>query len=291
MTDFKQIKNIAEKIKLKILRTSFSFFYYRPSSHPYISGDGFRAMADHIYDDIEKCNATKIKNGDIVFLKTDLIVEWFENIHPLIGVRYTLITHNSDAVVGPNETKYIDSKIIRWFAQNNVIAHPKVTPIPIGIENRRLFMHGWMLEKMAQKLKSKNTPKKDRILFGFNVQTNTNERTSAMNALRNILAADEIKGRFEIDTYFELLNTYKFVVSPEGNGPDCIRTYEAIILGVVPIIKNTSNNQVLIQHTLPILLVDQWSDVGSRYKGYDIEVKSDITMFDYWEKIIKKKNE
>jgi hypothetical protein len=243
-------------------------------------------MAQHIYDETGMCDAQKIKDGEIVFVKTDMIDSWFKNFHPTINCRYKLITHNSDHVVGENESKYIDDKIIKWFAQNNTFFHKKIVPIPIGIENRKWFMNGWALEKFVQRAKDLFSERKNRILVGFNVSTNPNERTVALNSLRQCSIADEIKDRITPDEYFKLLNTYKFVASPEGNGPDCIRTWEAMILGVVPIIRDVSNNQILSQNLLPVVLIKDWNDVELECGKYDSKPKSDITMFDYWKNII-----
>ena len=34
-----------------------------------------------------------------------------------------------------------------------------------------------------------------------------------------------------------MLSKYKFIISPEGNGIDCHRHYEAILCGCIPIIE------------------------------------------------------
>jgi hypothetical protein len=52
----------------------------RPDSYPYITGDGFRQMANHIYDESKKCRPKDIKDGQIVFLRSDMINDWFKNI-------------------------------------------------------------------------------------------------------------------------------------------------------------------------------------------------------------------
>ena len=52
---------------------------YRPTSLPYVSGDGFRRLADHIFDETQSINPKKIKYQDIVFIRSDLI-----KIYPLL---------------------------------------------------------------------------------------------------------------------------------------------------------------------------------------------------------------
>ena len=54
-------------------------------------------------------------------------------------------------------------------------------------------------------------------------------------------------------------SNYAFVISPHGNGYDCHRTWEALILGCIPIVK-TSAIDVLYED-LPVLIVSDWKDV------------------------------
>jgi hypothetical protein len=49
------------------------------------------------------------------------------------------------------------------------------------------------------------------------------------------------------------------VVSPEGIGMDCHRTWEALLLGCIPIVKR--NGIASLYSSLPILIVDDWSEV------------------------------
>jgi hypothetical protein len=48
----------------------------------------------------------------------------------------------------------------------------------------------------------------------------------------------------------------QFVVSPQGNGIDCHRTWEAMALGCIPIVKSHELDPLLSQ--FPILIVPDW---------------------------------
>ena len=50
-----------------------------------------------------------------------------------------------------------------------------------------------------------------------------------------------------------------FVISPPGNGIDCHRTWEAIALGAVPVVKTGTLAKSLINY-LPIHEVDNWEE-------------------------------
>eukprot|EP00796_Vickermania_ingenoplastis_P002563 gene2563-biopygen2054 len=45
--------------------------------------------------------------------------------------------------------------------------------------------------------------------------------------------------------YFNISQQYNFVISPPGNGYDCYRTYEALSLGLIPILLDPNNNNVV----------------------------------------------
>jgi hypothetical protein len=52
---------------------------------------------------------------------------------------------------------------------------------------------------------------------------------------------------------------FAFVISPHGNGLDCHRTWEALVLGCIPIVKASSID--CVYENLPVLIVRDWSDI------------------------------
>lgn len=58
--------------------------------------------------------------------------------------------------------------------------------------------------------------------------------------------------------------TYKFALSPPGNGIDCHRTWEMILVGVLPVMRKTAIDSVFgsLVDTGAVLLLDQWSDLN-----------------------------
>jgi hypothetical protein len=91
------------------------------------------------------------------------------------------------------------------------------------------------------------------------------------------------------DTW-RLTTKYAFVLSPYGNGMDCHRTWEAIILGSIPIIK--SKEFKLMFEDLPVLNVENWTDINKKLLDDTIErFKTKIFNYDkltmnYWKNII-----
>lgn len=64
--------------------------------------------------------------------------------------------------------------------------------------------------------------------------------------------------------YFKLLPQYKFVISPEGNGIDCHRHYEALLAGCIPIVEWNENIQNKYGNC-PILYTKDYSEITEEY--------------------------
>jgi hypothetical protein len=78
------------------------------------------------------------------------------------------------------------------------------------------------------------------------------------------LAKNSIFNEKFTDDYFTNLLNYKFVISPEGNGIDCHRHYEALIAGCIPIIEKNP----LIEEKYkgcPILYTTDYSEINEEY--------------------------
>ena len=149
-------KTLIKKIYFKLKRRVINYllhkytFIYRPSSRPYISGDTFRKISDHIYDESKKMNPLKVKKNDIVFISNTLVDSFFIEIHPFINNEYILISHNSDRNITQEEIKYMDNKILHWFAQNMEGKNNKTSVISIGLENLRYQLKGVLSELLLQ---------------------------------------------------------------------------------------------------------------------------------------------
>lgn len=64
--------------------------------------------------------------------------------------------------------------------------------------------------------------------------------------------------------YFRTLSDYKFVISPEGNGIDCHRHYEALIAGCIPIVENHPGIAEKYRGC-PVLFTDDYSEITEEY--------------------------
>lgn len=120
------------------------------------------------------------------------------------------------------------------------------------------------------------------VLCAINPNTDMRRRPIGINRHRVLqtLAANGIRNQsIPQDTYFGILPSYKFVVSPEGNGIDCHRHYEALIAGCIPIVeRNALTEQKYIG--CPILWTNDYSEITPEYLNAKYEeMKSQVYDF------------
>ena len=186
-------------------------------------------------------------------MATRLARGFFAESHRRIERPYVLITHNCDENVTPDLAALHDDRILAWFAQNLVCSDPRITPVPIGLENMHYYNHG--IAPDFRRLRKRVATKRPRILQSFDVGTNRAAREPAARALRDRPFVDTVSGRHSYG-YRRILRRYQFVASPAGNGVDCHRTWEALYLGVIPIMVDS----VFARHfaSLPIWVIPDW---------------------------------
>lgn len=265
----------------------------RGSSEPFISGDTFRAYCDFIYDETSRdLDPSKVETGDLLFVKTDYIEDFFSIIHPYISNRYILITHNSDYAVPGNCAHHLDDDmIIAWFGQNvENCAHPKLHPIPIGIANK-CWSHG-DITIFNEVLASSEVVGRDILLYmNFSVGTYFEER-SQVAAIFNDEPYCVVSEPKELKAYLSDLLRAKFVLSPRGNGWDCHRTWESLLMGAIPIVRSSSLDPMY--DNLPVVIINDWNEINEDFlqKKYDEfkskNFQSEKKFIDYWLKEIQR---
>jgi hypothetical protein len=269
----------------------------RPASDPYITGDGFRRLAVHIYDETsQRMRPGAVQEGDIIFVSTEYCHKFFEEIDPQIRARYRLITHNSDIPADEALTSLASDNVQVWYARNNSRAHPKVVPIPIGLEN--LYLYNVGVPHEYTELRDYSGPKANRILSGFTVATNPAERQRALQIAAAAPSVDQLRTRLAQRDYLQRLVTYKFLLSPPGNGLDSNRTWEAMYLGVVPIVKDSVAMRYFEGLGLPVWILRTWDELLSiseaelavKHKELQGGFASPALSMEYWRRLIRESN-
>ncbi len=284
-----------EGLFFKILRTiSRSFFHalaLRPGSDPFLTGDSFRKLANHRHDETTSLNPTLVKTGDIVFVSSPRMKEYFLTIHPQIAHRYILVQHNGDMMVDDEIATFIDDKIIIFYAQIVLAAHPKIIPIPIGIENKH---HGNEVLPFLLNLAKRTAQKRPHIFYHFSVQTNPPERGPALTYFKTHPLLETISTFVPYWSYKKILASYAFTVSPAGNTLGSHRTWEALYLRTIPIVKRTVDAEACVALGLPLWIVDDWSELeqqteatlATRYDAMMKQASFEALDMHYWRKRI-----
>jgi hypothetical protein len=85
-----------------------------------------------------------------------------------------------------------------------------------------------------------------------------------MNILKTLKINDIHNTYIEKSIYYHELPNYKFIISPEGNGIDCHRHYEALMAGCIPIIEK---NLIIKKKygDVPILYTIDYSEITEEY--------------------------
>jgi len=256
-----------------------------------VSGDSFRAIAGYRLEPGSQFDPAAVRLGEIVFVQASELENFAAHVLPLIQEPFILITHNGDVNIDDSFGELAsERRIIRWFAQNALLRHPKVTAIPIGLENRNLHYNGVVRD--FRRLMRGRGSKEKRILYAFSVETNRKERSAALAALR---ASDLAEGfeRVNSRTYRKRLVRYAFVASPPGNGVDCHRTWEALYLRVIPVVRRSAFYEFF--PNLPVLALDDWSEIAKWDESFLVRVHDRLSSqldsipylrFDYWESLI-----
>lgn len=211
---------------------------------------------------------------------------------PNIQVPFKLLTNNSDMTI-PDDYQTEANELLNhplletWFAQNCVGSHSKMVKIPIGLDyhtmrpihNSKLLWkrpqknilglgickHATEQEYQLMQFKKFSKPFGERQLkayanFQFVMWTRYGkiDRKDAIEKVpKDLVFYEPIRATRDI--CWRNMAQYAFVLSPHGNGLDCHRTWEAICLGCIPIVKTSGIDSLF--DDLPVWIVQDWTDV------------------------------
>jgi len=260
-----------------------NFFENKINIVEFITGNSFIDIA-------EECDA--------FFCKTDYINQYKND------KTNVLITHNSDYHI-TNEVVNNAPKFNYWFAQNKDVNNSKIISIPIGLENTKLRkslksnngifsseVNGALQKSLLiDKINSYDIEKNKLVYLNFNTNTYPIERQYVMDMYKNESWVTYTNNLSIEQFYFDFAQ-HKFIFSPRGNGVDCHRTWEALYLGVIPIVKRSIHMNEFSD--LPILFVDNWDQINPKilHNFYE-QVKNtsynlDKLKISYWKNRISK---
>lgn len=255
-----------------------------PSSYPFIAGDTFRHFCDFVLDDDQNFDPRQVGQAATIFIQSDLLHAFFTQYHPHIQHKYILVTPNSgtdadNPMPGIFAPYLDDQKLVVWFTQNVDREHPKLQPLPIGLANQG-WEHGnikifeYCMRQVTQDVRS------HLLYMNFNINTFPAER-SLVYDLFSKKSFCTVSHKKNLHNYLTDLGSHRFTLCPRGNGLDCHRTWETLLMGSFPVVKSSTLNP--LYEDLPVVIIDDWSQVTEEFlnKKYEELLHKEYT----WEKL------
>lgn len=234
-------------------------FLVLTDNSPFLSGDSFARIADYRVFGRSKgsrLDLLKLKKARSLFIPGDKFREFLDEYFSYITAR-VIIVGNSDENF--DEPLNLPSSVSLCLIQNSTISDGKtIFTLPIGLENRRLGRAG------------------NPNLYSSDVVSNRMSKVyvppmSPTNPIRKIVLSQILEAEsnlFELDLeyveihrYIEKVRNYQFILCLEGNGYENHRIWEALYLGIYPVVLETPWSKSLKYLGLPILFISDISEI------------------------------
>lgn len=270
-----------------------------PGHYPFISYLTVRNICDHIIEDhTELFDPEYVQKGDIIYLNIAYL-DWFVRyVHDAINAPYILVTCDLGAWQPSLELKKLlyDPKLTAWFCRNMIFSyHPKLFQYPTGQDFGIFILDDpkvvfYLLDAIIDKPSSKT-----HLLYMNHFPRAHGERDKLVKQFENepyVFTrnhSDKEFGHVNRTTFYKDMAASKFVLSPLGLETDSVRTWEAIVLGCIPIVEHTFLDPSY--DNLPVVMVHDWKEVTPTFleKKYEElkDRKCDEAYFDHWYRLIK----
>lgn len=225
-------------------------------------------------------STSNINPGDSIYVCSETLPFFIRDTLPTLTVPFVLVSGDSDLTIQPALPEYkalVDSPLLlAWYAQNMVEPVQKCIQMPIGLDYHTVWAnptHRWLSpgeghlpkdqEKILQSIMATQGPawsnqRLPKIYVNFGALDKYGDRRAAMSTIPVELMTLQLKP-VPRTLVWKNMAKHAFVLSPFGNGLDCNRTWEALALGAIPIIKG--HHFAPMFEGLPVLMVSSWSEV------------------------------
>lgn len=282
---------------LRGLKRRWRYPGYPESSDPFVSVDLWRECASVVVQ--EHLPAWQLHRQveravrPVVFIPSWLVPFYVDQL-ARIRRPFHLITASNDDPCVPFDTvpwpeddyharirHLLDhSPLAGWHTKNPACRHPKIHPLPLGPKwqwsntrfcgepKRALKAHyGAVGLEPAQRFEDPTGLKTEWLYCGFS-DTTTAPFWQANTGLRARLRR-ELEGRFSwaqseaLPQYLATLARHRFALSPAGRGIDTHRTWEALLVGTIPIVQSSPLDPLF--RDLPVLIVEAWDHLTPEF--------------------------
>lgn len=230
-------------------------------------------------------NKLKTINNPKIYVCSAAINDFRVRLLPAIQFPFILVSGDCDETMpydvlsekGFHELM-ANKYLVHWFCQNMVEIHPKITVMPIGMDYHTMTKRdvwGPIAPPVEQEklLNSVKTVSKKQTMcyanFQFLMTTKYgNDRQTAIKEVPQDLVFYEPTRIPRLETW-KKQSKFAFVISPHGNGLDCHRTWEALAIGCIPIVRTSKIDNLFEE--LPVLIVKEWHDITKELLENTIE--------------------
>lgn len=264
------------------------------SSKPYVSGDSFKKISDHVFDAEINFKINDVKQNDLVFVKTEYLEIFFKEYLPYIKNYFILLSHNSSSLVKENHLRMLGDKELKWFASNlniSTLQDKRIEILPYGIKNRNSLVDGRL--RIFNFDIPNHDNKKNKIYSSFNILKNE-ERVKVFRISKESKNIDS-KNYANRKNYIRNLSSYKFNLCPPGKGLDTHRFWESLIVNTIPVVKRSNFIENLNRFNIPMLIIEEWEDLydisenelSTLYNKYAKKLnENDYLKFEFWMNLI-----
>lgn len=246
----------------------------------------------HPYFRFDRTPYNKIAEGQIVWVNSNFIIPFLKHVFPKVKGPIVVVT-NDHFVSLPLEipkkyhaiyNRFLNNpKLKHWFTQNYAIEtpHPKISPLPLGIDFHTLnyisywgepMMTAQEQEKVLRDVIATLQPthmRKRKIYADFQHNDSMAKsrlkdffgetRTDIFNIIEPTGLCEFNESRIPRRELWAKMGQYAFVISPPGAGLDTHRTWEALAVGCIVIVKSTLLDPVF--EGLPVIPIKDWHDI------------------------------
>jgi hypothetical protein len=208
-----------------------------------------------------RCRYVYRQGGSVIVHEDNDNNWWFcrtVDVHEFFAGRapqdeFVLFTGHTDLPVDRTHRRYVKRSALKaWFAMNAMLDHPKVKARPFG------FGALATPEDTAtvRRIQERHLPKRHLFHCQFEVSRNPFERNYCLEQTGVPLGP-----HLPWPNYLEELASSYFCISPNGIGIDCVRTWEALLVRTVPVVRRS----LVTEHhpDYPMIVLDDWSEFRS----------------------------
>jgi len=226
--------------------------------------------------------------GGRIYVHAPALAHFVRRVLPKIRCRFVLVSGDSVTDVSPAALgdrvveKVLDHPdLVHWYAQNLGFDHPKVSPMPLGMDYHSMALGrrvDWgpsaspkAQEDLLHSIRAAAVPLRERRIQGYcnwHFTLANGDRSEVLESLPSASCYFE-PARVARAESWRRNTEYLFTISPRGRGMDCHRTWEALSLGSVPLIPDLPINRLF--ESLPVVVVKDWASVTPEFLAAERE--------------------